>query len=97
MSVVPPQIRPATCPAWCAVGHSRRPGEDDTVHVSGALMVRRTVLRLCMTHDPKTGEHEGPYVLVDSEEYSLHEADALIDALTQLVDRGSEVSPRAGA
>ena len=67
------------------------------MHVSGALMVRRTVLRLCMTHDPSTGAEEGPYVLVGAEEYSLHEADALIDALTQLVDRGTAVSRRAGA
>ena len=97
MSVAPSPGRPATCPAWCALGHGGHPGEDDTVHVSGALMVRRTVLRLCMTHDPSTGEREGPYVLVGAEEFSLHEADALIDALTQLVDRGGEVSPRAGS
>ena len=38
----------------------------------------------------------GPYVLVGAEEYSLHEADALIDALTQLVDRGTGVSSPAG-
>jgi hypothetical protein len=50
-----------------------------------------------MTHDPSTGEREGPYVLVGAEEFSLHEADALIDALTQLVDRGGEVSPLAGS
>jgi hypothetical protein len=97
MSVVPSRRRPETCPSWCALDHGRHPGEDDIVHVSGALMVRRTVLRLCMTHDPATDKQEGPYVLVGAEEFSLHEADALIDALTQLVDRGAEVSPRAGA
>ena len=97
MSVAPSPGRPATCPPWCALSHGRHKGEDDTVHVSGALMVRRTVLRLCMTHDPSTGEQEGPYVLVGGEEYSLHEADALIDALTQVVDRGAEVTPRAGS
>lgn len=97
MSVVPPPRRPDTCPAWCALSHGLHPGEDDTVHVSGALMVRRTVLRLCMTTDPSTGAQEAPYVLVGAEEYSLHEADALIDALTQLVDRGGEVSPHGGA
>lgn len=101
MSVVPPPRRPETCPAWCALSHGRHRGEDDSVHVSGALMVRRTVLRLCMTHDATTGEQEGPYVLVGAEEFSLHEADALIDALTQLVDRGGaqdpRVTPRAGS
>ena len=42
---------------------------------------------------PGHRERDRPYVLVGAEEYSLHEADALIDALTQLVDRGAEVSP----
>ena len=101
MNVVPPQRRPATCPSWCTLDHGRHPGEDDTVHVSGALMVRRTVLRLCMSTDPSTGEQEGPYVLLGGEEYALHEADALIDALTELVDRAADlgpgVSPRAGS
>lgn len=97
MGMAPSPARPATCPSWCAFSHGLQTGEDDTVHVSGALMVRRTVLRLCMTLDPSTGRQEGPYVLVGAEEFSLHEADALIDALTQLVDRGAEVSPRAGA
>ena len=100
MTVVPPPRRPAACPLLCARHHGRHPdddGEDDTLHVSGALMVRHTVLRLCMTSDASTGEREGPYVLVGAEEYSVHEAEALIDALTQLVDRSAEVSPRAGA
>lgn len=101
MSVVPPQRRSVTCPSWCTLGHGRHAGEDDTVHVSGALMVRRTVLRLCMSTDPITGEQEGPYVLLGGEEYALHEADALIDALTELVDRAADlgpgVSPRAGS
>jgi len=60
-------------------------------------MVRGTVLQLCLTHDPGTDTRDGPYLLVGQEEFSLHEADALIDALTQLVDRGTGVSPRAGA
>lgn len=101
MSVVPPQGRPGTCPSWCTLSHGHHPGEDDTVHVSGALMVRRTVLQLCMTRDPSTGDHEGPYVLLGGEEYALHEADALIDALTQLVDRATDLGPgvsrRAGS
>lgn len=97
MSTSPTPDRPATCPPWCTLTHGPHRGEDDTVHVSGSLVVRRTVLRLCMTLDPSTGAQEGPYVLLGAEEFSLHEADALIDALTQLVDRGADVSPRAGA
>lgn len=80
--------RPATCPEWCARVHGVQPGEDDQVHVSGQLMVRRTLLRLCTTIDPATGAQDGPYVLVGADEYTLHEADVLIAALTQLVDEG---------
>ncbi|WP_210438774.1 DUF6907 domain-containing protein [Nocardioides xinjiangensis] len=97
MDTVPPSDRPGTCPTWCTLTHGRHRGEDDTVHVSGSLVVRHTVLRLCMTVDPGTGAQEGPFVLVGAEELTLHEAEALIDALTQLVDRGAEVSPPAGA
>lgn len=78
-----------TCPQWCAVAHGRHLLQGHTVHMSGALMVRRTVLRLCAAHDPATGTAGRPWVLVGNEEYSLHEADALVDALTQLVDLAS--------
>jgi hypothetical protein len=54
-------------------------------------------LRLCTTIAPSTGQADGPYVLVGTEEYTLHEADALIDALTQLVDEGMGVTRLAGA
>lgn len=81
--------RPATCPAWCCVRHGQHAGEDDNVHVSGALLVKQTVLRLCTTIDPAEGTIDGPYVLVDSREFSLYEANVLIDALTQLVEEGT--------
>ena len=87
--------RPLTCPAWCVQRHGIRQGEDDTIHVSGELLVRGTSLRLCTTIDPATQQVEGPYVLLGGEEYTLHQADALIDALTQLVDEGMAVSRRA--
>ena len=81
----------ATCPAWCVRRHDD-PADDAHVHVSGALMVRRTVLRLCMTIDPGSGDRDGPYVLVGNDEYTIHEADVLIAALTDLADRGREFS-----
>lgn len=96
MGVVPSPRRLLSCPSWCVLDHGRLPGEDDAVHVSGALMVRHAVLRLCQPHDPGTGVREGPYVLVGAEAYSLHEAEALIDALTQLVDRAADLTPPAG-
>ena len=89
--------RPTTCPTWCVVRHGDTEGEDDHLHISRTLLVRRTVLRLAATVDPETGDMDGPHVLAGSEEYSLHEADVLIDALTQLVDAGAEPTPDAGA
>lgn len=88
--------RPITCPLWCVVGHGDTEGEDDQLHLSSALLVRRTVLRLAATIDPETGAVDGPHVLAGGEEYSLHEADVLIDALTQLVDAGAGLNVDAG-
>jgi hypothetical protein len=76
------------CPAWCAVRHGSGQDEGDLVHISGALLVQRTVLRLCTTIDPDGDVEDGPFVLVGSAELTLHEAEALIAALTQLVDEG---------
>ena len=83
------------CPPWCGSRHGTVGGEEDLLHLGGALRVRGTLLRLCASTDPGTGEVDGPYVLVrqggdpaDAAEYTLHEADALIDALTELVDQG---------
>ena len=89
--------RPAGCPTWCVQWHGIRTGEDDAVHMSGELLVRGVSLRLCTTIDPETDELDGPYVLLGGEEYTLHEADALIDALTHLVDEGVGVIRRARA
>ncbi|WP_404391229.1 DUF6907 domain-containing protein [Humibacillus xanthopallidus] len=89
--------RPASCPTWCVQQHGIRTGEDDAIHVSGELLVRGTSLRLCTTIDPATEQVDGPYVLLGGDEYTLHEADALIDALTHLVDEGVGVIRRAGA
>jgi hypothetical protein len=95
MSIKLPRQRTSdTCPAWCVSEHGLHPGEDDQVHVSGSLLVRRTSIRLCVTIDPITEVQDGPYVLVGPDEYTLHEADALIAALTQLVDEGMGITPR---
>lgn len=77
----------ASCPTWCARRHGAKSGPgDDQVHVSGALQVRRTLLRLVSTVEVVAGVQDGPYVVVGQEEYTLHEAEVLIAALTQLVD-----------
>jgi len=52
-------------------------------------MVKRTVLRLAASIDPDTGAQDGPVVYVGDEEYTLYQAEVLIDALMQLVDQGT--------
>jgi hypothetical protein len=58
------------------------------VHIGGALLVRSTLLRLCAPVASGDGRQDGPYVLLGAEEFTLHEAEALLAALTQLVDEG---------
>ncbi|RYU09637.1 hypothetical protein [Nocardioides iriomotensis] len=77
----------ANCPAWCARRHGRHDvGDEEQLHVSGALQVRRTLLRLVSTVETVAGIQGGPYVVVGEQDYTLHEAEVLIAALTQLVD-----------
>lgn len=84
-----PHARPESCPDWCVVRHAASAGgSHDPVHIGGALIIQRTVVRLCTTIDPDTGTQHGPRVLLGAAELSLHEAEALIAALTQLVDQG---------
>ncbi|WP_404383571.1 hypothetical protein LL946_00185 [Knoellia locipacati] len=92
------------CPPWCVVDHGTQVGEEDALHVSVTLSVRRTAVRLCLTRGEGFRTADGPYLLIGSDEYTLYEADALIGALTQLVDAAGAtragagvVSPRAGA
>lgn len=86
-----------TCPDWCAVHHGVLGGEEDLVHVSAVLRVAGTPVRLCVTADPSSSELDGPYVLIGPDEYTLHEADALIGALTQLVDAADGLTRLGGA
>ncbi len=78
-----------SCPHWCAIRHGSHGGADDHVHVSSALLVKRTVLRLAASIDPDTGAQDGPVVYVGDEEYTLYQAEVHIDALMQLVDQGT--------
>ena len=78
------------CPRWCVRRHAALGAEDNRVHVSGALQVRRTIVRMVTTVGSDLGTEDGPYVLVGDQEYTLHEAEVLIAALTQLVDEARE-------
>lgn len=81
-----------SCPAWCARRHGKHAGANGDVHVSGALQVRRTLLRLVSTVEDPAGPDSGPYVVVGQQDYTLHEAEVLIAALTQLVDEAREAT-----
>lgn len=84
---------PPTCPPWCTLGHGVHLGEEDLVHISRQLCVRNTLVRVCTTVDPDTGEQDGPYVLVGAQEFSLEEVDALVEALTSLADQARGGGP----
>lgn len=101
--------RPPTCPPWCTLGHGVHLGEEDLVHISRQHCVRNTLLRICCTLDPETGEQDGPYLLLGAQEFSLEEVDVLVGALTDLAEQArgghavtgavpaAPVSPPAGA
>jgi len=80
------------CPAWCTVRHGHLLGEDDLVHCSAEILIGDLALRLCV--DDAAGHSEGPYVLVDDHELTAHEAERLIEALTELVGLASSVEHR---
>jgi hypothetical protein len=93
----PSQARARHCPGWCVLQHERFTGEEDLVHVSEPQSVRNTVVRLCMTVEPATGRHDGPYVLLGGDEYSLDEAADLVEVLRELLGVGRLSSRRAGS
>lgn len=75
---------PATCPPWCSLSHGIHGGEEGAVHISHQLCVRDTLMRLCSSNNPATGEQDGPYLLMGLAEYSMDEVDTLIDSLQTL-------------
>jgi hypothetical protein len=90
----PQRAEPAeaeACPSWCARHDNRHEFREDRhdVHVSGLLVVKHTALRLASSMDPVTGVTDGPLVYIGDEEYTLYEAEVLIDVLTHLVDEGT--------
>lgn len=77
-----------SCPTWCRVDHAAlEPHADTTVtHVSGRLIVRDTLLWLTQKIDSHTGQPAEPYVQLGLTAYTVHEAEVLIAAITQLTD-----------
>ncbi len=81
---------PATCPAWCTAEHGIYAGEDDHLHTGAPLYLTTEVtVRLCATIDPASGATDGPYVIVDSDEWTPEQARAVGHALIELADAAS--------
>ena len=73
------------CPFWCGQHHGQVTGEDDWIHISRPNnSTDGDTGRLCMSVDPDTGVADGPYVLVDGQQYTLEEAEGLARALMAL-------------
>lgn len=81
--------RPAGCPLWCVVQHDPQRGEEDWVHRSAPVLLDDIEASLCMSTDPRTGERDGPYVLIGGTEHTLEEAQALGSAIADLAALGA--------
>jgi hypothetical protein len=56
-----------TCPHWCVAEHGLFEGEDAHVHLGiDEQLANQITVRLVASHDPNTGEMDGPYLLVDA-------------------------------
>jgi hypothetical protein len=88
--------RPDTCPAWCITEHGELDGEEDHLHTGAGLRLADGVTaHLCATVDPDTGDTDGPYILVDSEEWTLHQARSIGHALIALTQQADDDGGRA--
>ena len=82
-----------TCPPWCVADHGTHQSEEDWVHIGEPVEVADGVLaRLCLSVDPRTGEPDGPYVLIGWSEYTLDEAAALGVALVAMARTGRDAT-----
>ena len=92
--VVSGTLARAACPAWCATGHGVHSGEEDWVHLGEPLLLTDDVsARLCMTIDPSATIEDGPYVIIGTSEYSLHDAQALGASLMAMAAAGASSGP----
>ena len=81
----------ATCPQWCATGHGVQLGEEDWVHLSEPITLTDGVTaQLCMSIDPVSNTHDGPYVVVGTTEYTLADVQALGAQLLTLAAVGAQ-------
>ena len=89
-----PLAMPAGCPAWCTAEHGIYTGEDDHLHTGAPLYLTTEVIaHLCATVDPATGATDGPYVVVDGEEWTLERTRTMGEALIALAETASPSGP----
>jgi hypothetical protein len=87
--------RHETCPTWCVTQHGELEGEEDHLHMGANLRLTYAVTaQLCATIDLNSGTADGPYVLVDSEEWTLEQARSVGHALIALADQGDDSAHR---
>jgi hypothetical protein len=78
-----PASAPRDCPSWCTIEHGVFPGEDDHLHTGAPLYLTATVTAfLCATVDPCAVAADGPYLFVNSEEWTLDHTRSIGQALT---------------
>ncbi len=87
----------SSCPVWCTTEHGVFAGEDDYLHTGAPLFLTDTVTAiLCATIDPTTGATDGPYLLVDSEEWTPDHARSVGRALIALADASAQPITQPG-
>lgn len=93
MTMMVATSRPDTCPAWCVTKHGELQDEEDHLHISAGLRLTAGVAaHLCITIDPYTGATDGPYILADSEEWTLDQARSIGHALIALTEDAEQIN-----
>ena len=81
-----PLPMPATCPAWCTTEHGVFADDADWLHTGAPLyLTQQVTARLCASVDPGSGATDGPYVIVDADEWTLDRTRSAGHALIALV------------
>jgi len=93
-----PVAATATCPAWCTAEQGVFLGEEDHLHTGAPLPLTTAVTaRLCVTIDPETGAADGPYVVVDSDEWTIEHTLNIGHAFLALAQLGQSLSASTGS
>ena len=79
----------ADCPTWCARHHDITHIEG-LCHISGALQVKHTLLRLVTKDEGSLASVDDTYLMFGDELYTLYEGEVLLAAITDLLDRAAD-------